>query len=300
MSTSERESDSDVDYVVEKVVDKRVRKGKVEYLLKWKGYPSEENTWERKDHLNCPELLTEFEKSRADNFKTNSNNVKVDKISAGNDKKTVVKIDARKENRNSAKLEGVQSNPTKAELTENEKNKSGGKQRSSLKRKDENVTSPHKKASKVVSDSETSEQEKVVKGIEENYSSGKKLKKSGPEASSWKVKLSSSGKGKDMTEAKHEKSSNESSKKNLIRPETSEKNKPTKQVDPDTGFDRGLKPECIVGATKNDGKLFFLMKWLNCEDVDMVAADEAKVVCPDIVIKFYEDRLSWNEPSDKV
>ena len=31
-------SDTEPDYVVEKVVDKRVVKGKVQYYLKWKGY----------------------------------------------------------------------------------------------------------------------------------------------------------------------------------------------------------------------------------------------------------------------
>lgn len=51
-------------YEVEKVVDKRFHKGKVEYLLKWKGYPSEENTWEAEDSLECPELLQEYEKRR--------------------------------------------------------------------------------------------------------------------------------------------------------------------------------------------------------------------------------------------
>ncbi len=32
-------SDSEEEYVVEKIVAKRFNKGKVEYLLKWKGWP---------------------------------------------------------------------------------------------------------------------------------------------------------------------------------------------------------------------------------------------------------------------
>lgn len=63
------------EYVVEKVVDKRVTKnGKTQYLLKWKGYGSEENTWEPVEHIYCVDKVKQFEQKlkEKENKKRNS------------------------------------------------------------------------------------------------------------------------------------------------------------------------------------------------------------------------------------
>jgi chromobox protein 1 len=46
---------------VEKIIGKRVWKGKVEYLTKWKGYSDSEVTWE-KASIFSSQLIDEYER----------------------------------------------------------------------------------------------------------------------------------------------------------------------------------------------------------------------------------------------
>merc|ERR1712055_803851 len=136
------EEEEEEEYSVEKVLDKRVRSGVVEYFLKWKGYGEEDNTWEPEANLDCPELIEAFEIA-------------------------------------------------------------------------------HKKAKKTVE----------------------------------------------------------------------EDNRPR-------GFDRGLDAEKIIGATDSSGELMFLMKWRGTDEADLVPARQANTRCPQVVIKFYEERLTWHSSTN--
>uniref|UniRef100_A0A8C9CE50 Chromo domain-containing protein n=1 Tax=Phocoena sinus TaxID=42100 RepID=A0A8C9CE50_PHOSS len=157
------------EYVVGKVLDRRVVKGKVEYLLKWKGFSDEDNTWEPEENLDCPDLIAEF----------------------------------------------LQSQKTAHETDKSE----GGKR-------------------KADSDSEDKGEESKPKKKKE------------------------------------------------------ESEKPR-------GFARGLEPGRIIGATDSSGELMFLMKWKNSDEADLVPAKEANVKCPQVVISFYEERLTWHSyPSE--
>uniref|UniRef100_A0A3P8W8Y8 Heterochromatin protein 1 n=1 Tax=Cynoglossus semilaevis TaxID=244447 RepID=A0A3P8W8Y8_CYNSE len=142
------------EFTVEKVLDRRVTKGRVEFFLKWKGYSNKYNTWEPEKNLGCPELIAEFMKTY---------------------KKT----------------------------------------------KDPNKRSP------------------------------------------------------DEEEA-----------------ESRAKKKKEEAILVARGFERGLRPEKIIGATDSTGELMFLMKWKESDEADLVLAKEANHKCPQIVIAFYEERLT--------
>lgn len=45
---------------VEKILDSKKIKGKTHFLIRWKGYQSESDTWEPENTVACPELITKF------------------------------------------------------------------------------------------------------------------------------------------------------------------------------------------------------------------------------------------------
>ena len=45
------------EFVVDRILDKRIKNGKTEYLISWKGFGPEENTWEPKANMDCPEMI---------------------------------------------------------------------------------------------------------------------------------------------------------------------------------------------------------------------------------------------------
>ena len=59
--TEDDEPSEEGQFTVEAILDKRRRRGLTEYLIHWKGYDTESDTWEPKDNLSCNELLAAFE-----------------------------------------------------------------------------------------------------------------------------------------------------------------------------------------------------------------------------------------------
>jgi len=51
------------EFEVEKILNKRIVQGKEKFLVWWKGYTAEEDTWENRENLgNAKELVEEFER----------------------------------------------------------------------------------------------------------------------------------------------------------------------------------------------------------------------------------------------
>ncbi|XP_046967174.1 chromobox protein homolog 1-like isoform X1 [Vanessa cardui] len=148
------------EFSVEKVLDRRIKNGKVEYLLKWKGYSnffSEDNTWEPEDNLDCPDLISAYEEAR-------------------------------------------------------------------LKREREVAAPPE---------------------VEEGHSTRKRAKRG-------------------------------------------DKKKKVEEVEKPRGLARGLQPEKILAGQLFHGTLYFLVKWQDCQEMDVVPGHDLGESFPDFVINYYE------------
>ncbi|XP_045458862.1 chromobox protein homolog 5-like [Melitaea cinxia] len=182
--TETSDGSSEEEYIVEKVLNKRTVKGKVQYLLKWKGYKEEESTWEPEENLDCEELIKAFE-------------------------------DSRKEKESKAKKP---------------------EERSKKRRRDSDDTS----------------------------TTGRR------------------GRGTSVSSMEEQKESKKEKKDDKAK----------------SGFDKGLKAEKIIGASDATGDLMFLIKWADSDEAELVPAKVANIKCPQQVIAFYEERLTWHTPAE--
>jgi len=76
-----------------------------------------------------------------------------------------------------------------------------------------------------------------------------------------------------------------------------EEAKVKKKGDKRNGFEKGLTAESITGAVENNGETLFLIKWKEAGDFELVPSKVANVNIPQMVIAFYEARLSWAKPA---
>lgn len=60
LATSKDKESNQKEFEVEKIVGHRTIKGRRQFLVRWKGYDEDSDTWEQEKDLNCPQLIEEF------------------------------------------------------------------------------------------------------------------------------------------------------------------------------------------------------------------------------------------------
>ncbi|XP_053743602.1 chromobox protein homolog 3b isoform X1 [Synchiropus splendidus] len=72
-------------------------------------------------------------------------------------------------------------------------------------------------------------------------------------------------------------------------------------LDPDAPADLTVlqEPECIIGSTDRQGELMFLVKWKHTGDVALLKARDASARYPQVVIDFYEQKLTWHSKEEE-
>jgi len=129
---SSDESESENEYQVEAIVDKRSKGKRIQYLLKWKGYSDADNTWEDHTNLNCPDLVKEFEDKQKNNKSktpsktrpSRSKKVKVDSDDEAAAAAESEKVDEKITEKENDDVEKEQQTPTKARLRSASKSES--------------------------------------------------------------------------------------------------------------------------------------------------------------------------------
>ena len=89
-------SSEDKVYIVEKIMDDRKIKGKVELNIKWEGYPHSDNTWEPEENIPAGIIADYYKKKKATEesaIKAKINETKKPKV-----KREVIKVTEKKTN----------------------------------------------------------------------------------------------------------------------------------------------------------------------------------------------------------
>lgn len=330
--TSKSGSDAGSDeYVVEEIQGKKIVAGKIHYFLKWKGYNENENTWEPKDHLDCPDLIEAYEnkqkqlKSKAAEKKKAAPAAK--KPTKGPFRKTSAKrrryesgesdecIDIHSDSDTSKETESKSKKIVKkrATIASSEDENGDADDKSSKSSKDSAPVRPKsvKTKARVVDDDEdedvtVDEDEGKDDAKNDTRNDAKGDAKSDEESTSKKptkkrqlVKERPTRAAVEKAQASKHQTDREDSAKPTRTPKTNN-NSEDNALDGkpellDKVMDNGMEPEKIIGATESSGELMFLVKWKNMNKADLISAKIAKIACPQTVISFFEERLSWDD-----
>ncbi|KAK1121624.1 hypothetical protein K0M31_010413 [Melipona bicolor] len=88
---TKQDGNNEKEYEVQKIVGQRTIKGRRQFLVRWKGYDENSDTWEQEKDLNCLELIEEYLAENAEN-EEDPNSKQLDS-STKSSKNKVTKVD---------------------------------------------------------------------------------------------------------------------------------------------------------------------------------------------------------------
>lgn len=333
-SASAKSAKSDLDeeeYVVEAVVGKRVKGGVLQYLLKWKGYSSAENTWEPEENCGCPELIAEYNRNE---LKKKSAKGKASSSKAGTSSSRAEPSTSSGKGANKRKRtdDSDQDEPVTISDAESNATNNSISPKKSRTTRGGGKRAPARKSARVAHDSDSDfEVDKKSEASSDSFKPAKKATKKVSHIESSDEEYKNSGSDKETRkEVSKKKTTNnnhsskdrgatvtvkERPKRRFASPDdasddTNENKEDThaedgaKETAGDTfkTDDGHLEPEKIIGATSHDGQVMYLIKWKNMNKADLISSKIAKIACPQIVLAFLEERLKWDDlnPPSKV
>ena len=272
MSQSEEVDDQ---LEVEKILEKKIVDGKPLYLLRWKGYASSEDTWEPPENLGCPELLKDFEKKETAKVRkiSNKNLTAAEQVNAllgtSGDFPTQVPFEQ------TTSFVHAHDSYSHSAATQNN---------AAMSACSEEVNSNLNSVASSSAATPAAEFPFNLKTFLDSEDSGSTALQDNPSSSVDAAHLGIHS----ATASSRAAQQNEGALQQVHEPE------PQSDL---RGFERGCAAEKILGATDASGELMFLMKWKDCNKIDLVLAKEAKEKCPKVVIDFYVRHLTWTTSS---
>lgn len=277
------EDRSESEYVVERIIGKRTRRGVVEYKIKWKGYSEAESTWEPKENCDCEDIIKVYERSISNK----------DSTSGASSSKVKRKNTSRKRLLDSDSEEATDPSEPEEEVAPTQKSKSrGGRASASVSPDAKPVKRDSQRSSVALASSsrKAAGSTSTANNKKSNSATGvDKPKKTSVVASTKPPPPKKQAKSRAVIDSDTENSVEENSEDSDQAP----------AILSESDLDKGLEPETILGCTNQPGELMFLIKWKNQNRADLVSSKIAKIACPQTVISYFEDKLTWNcvEPS---
>ncbi|XP_065369069.1 chromobox protein homolog 3-like [Calliphora vicina] len=258
------------EFVVEKILARRMRKRKVQYYLKWKGFEETENSWESEENLNCKGLIRNFEENRAkERSKLNSNT----------DPKRSLSLRTRK-TLSTETVEAAKSPLEETKSDETDKENAEEIETNLIKSSNAKVEEQQVKLNKT-KEEESAKNEKAVIPDTRITSSETELNKEVTQTSEVPAEPVEKSKSYEIINDK------------LFV--TDFLTRPCVQ----NGFEKGLEVDKILGATKANGCLYLVVKFQGDDEPHMIKSEEANEKIPQMVIKFYEGCLSWDSDDEE-